>query len=83
MNEIIQVILALLKDGLNWQETIVSCITVVTSGFIIWIIVSGVTGIIRVAIIMIENILMAIFKGIKFVFSSLTSVSYTNQPPKS
>lgn len=81
MDELLQAVTALIKDGLNWQETIVSCFLLITIGFSIWVVVSGMTNVIRVAIIAIEKIIISTFKGIKTLFNSLANGS-SNQPPK-
>ncbi|MCK4814290.1 hypothetical protein KA005_00855 [bacterium] len=82
MNEFLQAIIKLIEDGLNWQETIVSCVSIITTGFITWIVVTGLANVIKVAIRSIEYTFTAIFKGIKDAGHSLANVSSSNQPPK-
>ncbi len=82
MNELMQAIVELINDGLNVQETIVCCFTLVTAGFSLWVIVTGIVTICKVTISTIDNIITSTFKGVKSAFGSLANVSSYNQPPK-
>lgn len=86
MNEIIQAVVKLIGDGLNWQETVVCGLAIVTFGFIVWVVITGLVKItdsaIKTAIKAIESILSSFFKGIKNITSSLVSAPNINQPPK-
>ena len=82
MNELLQAVVKLIEDGLNWQETIISCISVITAGFITWIVVSGFVSIIKVTVTSVTEIIMSVFKDIKNTANSLANVSSSNKPPK-
>ena len=82
MDEIVQAVLVLIKDGLNWQETLLFSLMTITTGLIVWVVVTAVANIIKVTIIAIENIFRAFCLGIKSVGRSLANVSSPNQPPK-
>ena len=82
MNELVQAVVKLIEDGLNLQETVVCCFTLVTAGFSLWVIITGIVNISKITITTIDNIFTSILKGVKSVFGSLANVSSHNQPPK-
>ena len=86
MNEILQAVTKLIENGLDWQETIVFGLSVITFGFIIWVIVMGIIkisdSVVKTIVEATVNILLSIFRGFKNVVSSLTNISSVNQPPK-
>lgn len=65
MNEIIRIIETLIKDGINWQETIVICSIFTTLGFIVWALTVGLVTISKCLIGAIDNITTSVIKRTK------------------
>jgi len=81
MDEFILIIKTLIKDGIDWKETVVLCTFFITSGLIIWALTTGLVAISKCLIGTIENIATSIIKRIKETTNSFFSIP-SNQAPK-